>query len=321
MKTSKKIKFFFCLLIILFFSFPFYGAELNLFHQGVHGITFCEDICVYSNEIIFYPSYIDGDLEIYELNFAKNIEFRLGLLKMANNDIPKHSQVSIYKTKVENVIQIEISNSNYYKVFNYDLIKKRFDEIPVKKTQEYKLWNNISCDKLFGNTELDIYKTDKTKLLEKEFENTEICICNFQIIDTKSKKEFILTDNENNVVYFSEPHPCPIINYEYNKLFFIGTYERNIDKRFLSFDTLYVYEYKLDQDDYNSYITEDNVFLRSEPSLEGRIVGKFKKDTKLCVFTKTYKKQKIGYFEDYWYYIETETQQKGWMFGAFINIK
>lgn len=69
-----------------------------------------------------------------------------------------------------------------------------------------------------------------------------------------------------------------------------------------------------------SLITEDNVRVRETPGINGTIIGKLSKGTKIIVGSATEKKDQINKSKFYWYYISTDNGIKGWVYGEFTLI-
>ena len=68
-------------------------------------------------------------------------------------------------------------------------------------------------------------------------------------------------------------------------------------------------------------IAFDAVRLRKEPGIESEIIMTLKKDQVVDILQKTDKKVKLsGYPEDYWYEVSSSDGQKGWVFGALMEI-
>ncbi len=65
--------------------------------------------------------------------------------------------------------------------------------------------------------------------------------------------------------------------------------------------------------------TTDYVRMRVNPTLFDAVVLTCKPRQKIHVIERTSKVQKIDAFEDYWYFVETEEYEKGWIFGGYID--
>ncbi|MFC1668937.1 SH3 domain-containing protein [Spirochaetota bacterium] len=63
----------------------------------------------------------------------------------------------------------------------------------------------------------------------------------------------------------------------------------------------------------------DNVNLRNSPGLEGKLVGKIKKDEILIQLERSMDTYQIGETRDYWYRIISLKGLRGWIFGKFLN--
>lgn len=63
----------------------------------------------------------------------------------------------------------------------------------------------------------------------------------------------------------------------------------------------------------------DNVNLRSTPGLDGKIVGKIRKDSILIQLKKSMDAMQIGSHRAYWYKISDLKGLRGWIFGRFLE--
>lgn len=67
-------------------------------------------------------------------------------------------------------------------------------------------------------------------------------------------------------------------------------------------------------------IVIDNLNIRSEPSLEGQIIGMVNKGDEIILYDKTDIKDKINDLEASWYKIKIENKTEGWIFGGYVKI-
>jgi len=59
----------------------------------------------------------------------------------------------------------------------------------------------------------------------------------------------------------------------------------------------------------------------SEKSVSSETVKAIQKNFPLTVLARTKEKDKVGKFNNYWYYVEFAIENRGWVFGEFIKIK
>lgn len=71
------------------------------------------------------------------------------------------------------------------------------------------------------------------------------------------------------------------------------------------------------------YITGENLRARSKPSARSEIMGYFKKGTRVLCWNRTSQKQRIGKWNDYWYWCVTHhtSAYDVWVYGAFLSEK
>lgn len=65
--------------------------------------------------------------------------------------------------------------------------------------------------------------------------------------------------------------------------------------------------------------TGDNVNLRNAPGVEGKLMGKVKRDEILIQLEKSMDTAQVGDVRDYWYRVASLAGSRGWIFGKFIT--
>lgn len=125
-------------------------------------------------------------------------------------------------------------------------------------------------------------------------------------------------DNINNAIFSDTTEVITVSTKD------LGT-EKGISLKCDSFDItskdFYKYDKsKMDNNYYNSFVKDDNVYVRAGTSGEDKIMSVINKGEKIHIISKSDKTSVVHDVEDFWYNVELRNGIKGWIFGAYISI-
>jgi len=75
----------------------------------------------------------------------------------------------------------------------------------------------------------------------------------------------------------------------------------------------------LSDDERRGILVDDDVRIRSAPTLDANILAKFGAGTELELISRSAKRETIGSMEDYWLKVKVEGGLEGWIYGWFVE--